>query len=219
MKNKVLALVGILVLVACFAAGCGGGGKPSPKSAQQKAQAASNALQGSVYQSKNNVEFRNYNWRQEIADDPATILWCTFFPPGLSGVTDGTTPGQPFTVPIAGKLTSSNKRPYDATAYSDRGNYTFTEHEVPGPDHMYGSSSEYRYGFGPNGKSDYQDFTLFASYCTTQPKVWQANTPIITATSVTLNSISKAATAALKSGDAAKATEILSQAGNVKKSK
>lgn len=207
-----------MVVLALLVAGCGGNTRQKPN-AQDAAQAASNALQSQVFQAKHNVEFRNYNWRQRIADDPATILWCTFFPPGIAGVSDGTTPGQAFTVPIAGKLTSSNKRPYDSTRYTDRGNYAFTPREVPGPDHMFGSSAEYRYGFGPTGIADYSDFTGFASVCTTQPKVWQANTPILTNTSVTLTSVTRAAEAALRAGDGAKAQQILSKAGNVKVTK
>jgi len=81
---------------------------------------------------------------------------------------------------------------------------------------MYGSSSEYRYGFGPTGKADYIDFTNLASVCTTQPKVWQANTPILTATSTTLTSITNAAEAALRAGNGKKAQEILNKADNVR---
>lgn len=213
--QKGLAAFALLaVFMVTSASSCDGGG--GNQSAADKARAASNALQSQVYQSKHNVEFRNYNWRQEIADDPATILWCTFFPPGLAGVSDGTTPGQAFTIPIAGKLTSSNKRPYDVTRYVDAGSSSWYPREVPGPDHMFGSSAEFRYGFGTAGKADYNDFTNFASHCTTQPKVWQANTPILTATSATLVSLTNAAEAALRAGDAKKAQEILSRASNVK---
>lgn len=110
-KIKYYAFIGFALVLAALTAGCGGSSS-HPASAVQQAQQASQSLQSQVHQSKSNIEFRNYNWRQEISDDPSTILWCTFFPPGLTGVSDGTTPGQAFTVPIAGKLTSSNKRPY-----------------------------------------------------------------------------------------------------------
>lgn len=209
----VLSLLTVLALAAC------GGQSSSGPTAAEIAQAASNQLQKLVYQSKHNVEFRNYNWRQEISDDPATILWCTFFPPGISGVSNGTTPGQAFTVPIAGKLTSSNKRPYRDTSYVDAGNYSWYPQERPGPDHMFGGSAEYRYGFGPAGKADYHDFTGFASTCNSVPEVWQANTPILTGTSTTLQSLSNAAEAALRAGNVAKAETILNKAGNVKAGK
>ncbi len=64
-----------------------------------------NANRRAPYEMKNDVEFNNYSRRQQIADDPTTILWCTSAFP----VT-----GAPlFTVPIVGKLTSGGKRPYE----------------------------------------------------------------------------------------------------------
>lgn len=202
----------VAIPVAALAiAGCGGSSNSQP-SAQDLARKGSDALQAQVHQSQHNVEFRNYNWRQQVADDPATIVWCTFFPPGLQGVSNSSTPGQAFTVPIAGKLTSSNKRPYDSTSYTDAGNYSWYPTEVPGPDHMFGTSAEYRYGFGPTGKADYQDFTGLASYCTTEPKIWQAKTPIVASTSTTLQSIGAAASDAIRAGDAGKAQRLLATA-------
>lgn len=188
--------VGVLLLVLT-AASCGGG-----TSASDASQKASDKLQGQVYQSKHNVEFRNYNLRQKMADDPSTILWCTFAWPGQIGQ-------QLVTVPIAGKLTSSNKRPYPGTTTADNNGPGI---EVPGPDHMYGSSAEYRYGFDPT-LTQYSDFTDLPSYCTNVPTVWQQNqTTIISQTSTTLDSISKAAQAAIKSGDPSKAAAILKTA-------
>src|SRR6201987_5986521 len=151
--KKYLALLVLGVFGLAFA-GCG----PTGTSAADQAQKASDNLQSQIYQSKNNIEFRNYNDRQKLADNPATILWCTFFPPGVQGTSNGTTPGQAFTVPIAGKLTSSNKRPYDSTGWSG----DVYGINLPGPDHMFGSSSEYRYGFDPT-RAIYYDFTDLAS--------------------------------------------------------
>lgn len=161
------------------------------------------------YVPHNEVEMRNINWKQEIADDPATIMWCTFSWPGFAGASDNSAAGNLVTIPIAGKLTSSGKRPFPALDGSGD--------ENPGSDGTYGSSSDYRYGFGPEGKADYTDFYLMPSICTTQPKIWQANTTIITNTDTTLQSLSDAASAALKSGDAKKAQQILDRAGNVTK--
>lgn len=217
-RLRIAALLVVVVALVMTTAACGGSSK-KPQSAQKQAQKGNADLQSQTYVTKNNTEFVHYNWRQELSDDPATILWCTFFPPGISGVTDGSTPGQAITVPIAGKLTSSNKRPYSDIKYWDAGNYSWYPLEVPGPDKMFGGSSEYRYGFGPAGKADYQDFTGLSSYCTTQPKVWQSNTIIVTSTDATLQSITLAAEAALKAGDAVKAKQILDQAGNVTKAK
>jgi hypothetical protein len=194
MRRSIL-VTACLLAVGLTLAGCGG------SSAQKAAQDASNHLQGQVYQAKHHVEFRNYNLRQKVADDPSTILWCTFFPP--------TTGQEPFTVPIAGKLTSSNKRPYRATTEADNG---APGTEVPGPDAMYGSSSEYRYGFDPT-LSTYYDFTDLASFCTTSPTVWQANqTKIVVQTQSTLDNLSRAASAAIQRGDPKKALALLKQA-------
>lgn len=206
-----MALVAIAGFMILTADSCSGTSNSQP-TAQDKAQQASNNLQNQVYQSKHNIEFRNYNLRQRVADDPSTILWCTFFPPGVQGVSNGSTPGQAITVPIAGKLTSSNKRPYAAERWSDRGNYTFTSNDAPGPDHMYGSSSEYSYGFDPT-LSTYYQFSSLASFCTTEPTVWQVhNTDIVVNTQSTLASLSSAASAAIKAGNPKKALELLQQA-------
>lgn len=198
--------------LAFVLAGCGTGSHQTPN-AQQQAQAASNALQSQVYQAKHNVEFKHYNLRQKIADDPSTILWCTFFPPGVQGVTNGSTPGQAFTVPIAGKLTSSNKRPYNNVRYWDAGNSSWYPNEVPGPDHMFGASSEYRYGFDPT-LSVYYDFTDLASFCTTSPTIWQSHTQIVADTSSTLSNLTRAASAAIRAGHPEKAAKLLQQADN-----
>lgn len=198
--------VGVLiVVVAGLLSACGGGNKQVAVSASQ---AASNALQSKIYQSVHNVEFRNYNLRQKITDDPSTILWCTFFP--------GTVGQEPFTVPIAGKLTSSNKRPYSDVGYIDAGNYSWYQKQVPSPDHMFGSSAEYRYGFDPT-LAIYYDFTSLPSFCTNAPLIWQQNqTRIVVATAPTLASIGRAAQAAIRSGNAAKALSLLKTAESPK---
>src|SRR5262249_21146719 len=140
----------VLMVVVIGSSSCG-----DTSSAQQASQDASNKLQNQIYQPKHDVEFHNYNDRLRVSDDPSTILWCTFFPQ---------TPAQePITVPIAGKLTSSNKRPYRGTYEADNG---APGTEIPGPDHMFGSSSEYRYGFDPT-RTIYYDFTDLPSICTT----------------------------------------------------
>lgn len=211
MAAKYLSILAVSVSVLALSA-CGGSSHHAT-SASDKAVRASNALQGQVYQVKHNIEFRNYNLRQKVSDDPSTILWCTFFPPGVQGVGNASTAGQAFTVPVAGKLTSSNKRPYDLTRYTDAGNYAWYPHETPGPDHMYGSSSEFRYGFDPT-LGIYYDFTGLASFCTTEPTIWQSHTTIVANTSDTLSNLTRAAEAALKAGDAKKAAAILKRADN-----
>lgn len=212
MNLKRTILIGLAVLtLGGVAAGCGTGSGASAPSAADQAQKASKSLQSQIYQSTHNVEFRNYNLRQKVADDPSTILWCTFFPPGVSQVSNGGVGGA-ITVPIAGKLTSSNKRPYNNVVYDDRGNYTFTSKEIAGPDHMFGSSSEYRYGFDPT-LGTYYDFTDMASFCTTEPTLFQTHdTTIVVKTDATINSISNAASQAIKDGNGQKALDLLKQA-------
>jgi len=115
-----------------------------------------------VYIPQNSTEFDNYNRRQQVADDPTTLLWCTFFPPTVGQ--------EPFTVPIVGKLTSSGKLPIPTEqCCSD----CAWGPELPGPDGMYGENGEYLYGFTPAGY--YVEFTDLPSFCTTQPTIWQRN--------------------------------------------
>lgn len=196
LANKVWVISATLSVALLLTAGltaCSTGGTTASKQAQKQ----SNQLQGQIYQSQHDIEFNNYNLRQRMADDPSTILWCTFAFPN-TGL-------QPITVPIAGKLTSSNKRPYDDHVYTQ----DYGAEELPGPDHMFGSSSEYRYGFDPT-RTIYYDFTGLPSFCTNTPLVWQKNeTHIVVETAATLGSIDKAAQSALKAGDAKKALEIL----------
>ena len=192
------ALLAATVIAITTASSCGG------SSAADQSARASEKLQGSIYQTRNNIDFRNYNLRQRISDDPSTIWWCTYFPPGVSQVTNGSTPGGAITVPIAGKLTSSNKRPYRST--DDNGL------EVPGPDHMFGSSAEYNYGFDPTLSVGYQ-FIQLPGFCTTAPTVWQTQaTTIVVKTQATLTDLSKQASEAIKNGDEQKAFDLLKQA-------
>lgn len=123
------------------------------------------------YTPVNDVEGRNYNARQALADNPATLIWCSAFP---------TSPNvKAFTVPIVGKLTSGNKRPYATTQViidNDTGGRTYSQ-EVAGPDGMFGTSGEYRYGFDPAG--NYHDFYGIEVYCTSVPDIIQKQQTVI----------------------------------------
>lgn len=120
-------------------------------------EAQERAQNRAAYVPRNSLDFDNYDRRQRISDNPTTIVWCTMFPP---------TPGvRPITVPIVGKLTSGGKRPFASD---------------PGPDGMYGSSGEYRYGFTPDGNM--ADIFNMATLCTTEPTVWQRNSTDIVVT-------------------------------------
>jgi hypothetical protein len=152
--TKVWAVVATLALGAVILVAC------TPNSISQ--QAAENANSNfSPYQIKNWIEQKYYSWRLQISDDPSLIVWCTMFP---------STPGvKPITIPIVGKLVSSNKRPY---ASSSSG-------EVIDAQGMYGSSSEFRYGFGPTGMQEYYEITDLPMFCTTQPMVWQTQLTVM----------------------------------------
>lgn len=180
-KQIVTGLAIVLIVLACT---------PNDQS-QQQAQNLSDTH--NAYVMKNDVEFKNYNKREIISDDPTTILWCTAAFP---------IPGSPlFTIPIVGKLTSSNKRPYpDSTGQ-------------PGPDGMFGSSSEYRYGFTPAGV--YVDFTGLSTFCSTEPTIWQTqSTKIIMGVDNTLQAAEAKAQQQLAAGDTAGANKTLQDAIN-----
>lgn len=158
-----LVAIALAMAAAMLAAGCGGSStKPAAAPNGQTAQdvAAQNA--GALHVTTTNVEFNNYNKKQALFDDPSTILWCTYFPP---------TPGaKPFTVPVSGKLTSSTKRATPPTkvliaGYGTGGGSSTYTPDQPGPDGMFGSSDQYRFGFTPLGM--YEDFENLASFCTT----------------------------------------------------
>jgi len=192
-KKKILAFVSVLVGIILVLTACGTSQSNAAYEAEQ------NAANRTYYIPQNDVEGRNYNWRQEIADDPSLILWCTFFPQN---------PNSPMiTVPIMGKLTSGGKRPfrqYDSAGY-----------EQPGADAMYGSSGEYRYGFGPSGKFEYYDFYGVETFCTTVPLTFQREKTIIVMEKDPILTVAgQQAQQALQGGDPNLANQILLDAIN-----
>ncbi len=188
MRKQILFGLALTVFLLTTAESC------DPRTPQQQAadQAANEAAQRRAYIPTHDIEFKNYNERQKLADNPTTILWCTSAFP---------VPSSPlFTIPIVGKLTSSTKRPFDSN---------------PGPDGMYGSSDPYRYGFTPGGQ--YVDFSNMQTFCTTEPTVWQRQTTaIVVKTDDRLLTAQKEAQAALAAGDKAKAQDILIKAMEAK---
>ncbi len=203
----VVAVALAATLGACLGAsqgGASGGVKQANDLAQQNS--------GNTYTPVHGVEFNNYNNRQKLADNPSTILWCTFAWP---------IPSSPLvTVPIVGKLTSGTKRPLPTTVTADHGirlsntggGDNFYTSEVPGPDGMYGASDpNYRYGFDPAG--GYWDFTSLSMACTTQPTVYQRqSTTIVSGVDPTLAAAQKTAQAQLRAGDKAGAAATLDSA-------
>lgn len=163
----VLAIIvpGLLTAEDCIPASTGG-------NAQSQQDAVDKANKHVAYVPKNDIEFNNYNTRMKISDDPTTILWCTSAFP---------IPSSPlFTVPILGKLTSGTKRPFSTSQVQTNSSGALTySPEIPGPDGMYGASSDYRYGFTPGGV--YVEFDAsMQTFCTTEPSVWQRQETKIT---------------------------------------
>lgn len=172
---KMTKLLGAVALVALGLAAC------SPQEVAMQ-QAAANAANRSAYIAKNSLDFNNYDRRQRLSDNPSTIVWCTavFSQPGAPMIT----------VPIVGKLTSGGKRPFAA---SDG---------TAGPDGMYGPSGDYRYGFTPGGNM--VEFTGIATFCTTEPTVWQKEkTTLVIETDQTLKAAADQASEHLSRATAA----------------
>ena len=189
-RSKWERLLWIGVIIAILAVACN-----SQSTALN--QAEQNAANANYVIPTRGIERRNYNWRQELGDDPSVILWCT---------SAFSTPGSPmFTVPIIGKLTSGGKRPFPQ--------YNSSSYENPGADGMYGNSSEYRYGFGPTGKLEYYEMYGVETFCTTQPTVWQKEaTIIVQEKDPALMDATAGAQEALRNGDGELAQRILVEA-------
>lgn len=143
------------------------------------------------------TEYNNYIKAQELYDDPANILWCTAsFPSTASPI---------FTVPIAGKLTSSSVSyfPGASVDYSSSGNVLTENRSVDGMFH--GSPGPYRYGFTPAGQ--YVDFTNLAVFCTTALTEFQRQSLEV---SVSVDDgVTVKAEELLKNGDAAGAQALI----------
>lgn len=198
--RRFLAIVATGVLLA----GCNSVTTPPTQAQQAQDAARAKAANHQVYVPKNDIELKNYNARQEISDDPTTILWCT---------SSFNTPNSPlFTVPIVGKLTSGSKRPYSTSQVMNTYEYSSTySPELPGPDGMYGPSEDYRYGFSPTGV--YSEFYNLPTYCTTEPKVWQTQTTkIVLASDPSLLAAQEQAQALIKAGKGAEAEHVLETA-------
>lgn len=188
----------ILALVALAAVGCGGS---SPKDQADRA-IEQNAKDFVPYVPHNGVEGDNYNFAQRTYDDPATILWCTIFPQSNTAPI--------VTIPIAGKLTSSTTSPRaPERVYNGDGdsNPVVPNTSVDGLYHP--NPPPYRYGRTPGGQL--VDLTDLPTLCTTKPLAFQRESVHVQVDGG-LNAATQAASAALRSGDRAKAQATLEQA-------
>lgn len=200
--NKILLICSIFMIFMSSACD-----HPPTESQKSQNEAINKASRRSAYVQKSDIEFNNYDKRQRLADDPSVILWCTSAFP---------IPSSPlFTVPIVGKLTSGNKRPFP-TQQNRMGEVGWYYPELPGPDGMYGSSGEYRFGFTPAGV--YADWYGMPCFCTTEPMVWQRQkTEIVMQADPELLKAHELAKQALQKGDAKEANAILEKSINLLK--
>ena len=198
--RRIVPIFALALLVGLSASivACGAEKSDSQKEAERLVKSRDDQ----VYVMQNDVEFQNYNRRMQLADDPTTILWCT---------SAFSTPGSPlFTVPVIGKLTSGNKRPYP-TEIVDAGDGESYFSELPGPDGMFGTSGDYRYGFTPTDA--YADWYNIETFCTTEPTVWQKeSTVIVMESDPGLLEAQERAREALVRGDKEEAERILAEA-------
>jgi hypothetical protein len=159
--KPIVALVAVFTL---FLAACGSDAKAPSASANAKGRENVQTQNSSFAppEPKNFTEYHNYMKAQELYDSPSTIIWCTS--------SWGNASAPMFTVPIAGKLTSSSVSLFPSSQVkvwndSNTNNHGYNP-ELPSVDSMYhGNPPAYRYGFTPGGQ--YVDFSGMEVFCTT----------------------------------------------------
>lgn len=167
--RRIAASVGLAVIVTTGAAGC--------NDTKTKNSGDAIAKNRAPVVLTNDIEGKNYARRLTLADNPASLIWCSVYPANPNA--------KAFTVPIVGKLTSSSKRP-EPTERARSGDTSGTEYnpEIPGPDGMYGTSVSYQYGFDPAG--NYHEFSAsMEMHCTSVPDIIQKETTQIAVKSST----------------------------------
>lgn len=204
MNRKMKSAIALTAIVGSFAlmgSACSDTAKPATRSDQleQNEQGFDDRQPPQV---TGDAEYNNYiRAQEEVYDDPSSIIWCTVYPENPSAPI--------FTVPVAGKLTSSSVSyfPNQTFARGDLGEYDgdFLV-EAQSVDGMYhGTPPAYRYGFTPGGQ--YVDFANLPTFCTTSLTEFQRQTLKVAA--VSDDGVTQAAEDALKAGDAEKAQEIV----------
>lgn len=145
------------------------------------------------------TEYNNYMKAQKLYDDKASIIWCT--------ATWSNSTAPIFTVPIAGKLTSSSVSyyPNQQVDYDSNGNVLIERKSVDGMYH--GTPPPYRYGFTPGGQ--YVDFTGMETFCTTQLTSFQKQSIQVASVDTAADAVTQKAETLLKAGDAAGAQKLL----------
>lgn len=193
MRRLVFIALAVLAL-GILITGCGG----SSERDKAKEAVEQNTKKIVPYVPQNEIEAKNYNKKEELFDNPNTIIWCSAFPPGSNYPV--------ITIPIAGKLTSSSVSILPSNHGTEDG--VVESADVDGLYH--GSPPPYRYGFTPGGQ--YVSFEGgLAALCTTQPLEVQRQSVSVKVAGG-LDKASKEAEAALKSGNGKEAQAILGAA-------
>lgn len=200
MNLKTVAVTAAVACAAMLLVGCTPTDTPKRSSQLEKSQASFDSRTPPSV--TGDAEYHNYmKAQEEVYDNPATIIWCTAsFPNPASPI---------FTVPIAGKLTSSSVSyyPNKVQKFSSGGSFTWSE-ETQSVDGMYhGAPPAYRYGFTPGGQ--YMDFSNMSVLCTTALTSFQRETLTVAVTDTHAANVTDQAEAKLKAGDAAGAQALL----------
>lgn len=149
------------------------------------------------------AEYENYIAAQELYDDPASIIWCTVFPPSDAAPI--------FTVAVKGKLTSSSVSFYPGQSpkhYSDGSTVLLENQSVDGMFH--GSPPPYRFGFTPGGQ--YVDFFNLPTFCTTALNDFQ-RASLSVSIDTDADAVTKQAEEKLAAGDPAAAQGLIDGLG------
>jgi len=188
--RAVIAVLLALFLAVAIAA-CGGEGDQQEKDTNKGVE-NERATFPKPYVPHNHVEFNNFNDAQKLYDDPSTIQWCT---------STWSNPSAPmFTVPIAGKLTSSpvSYLPQDKVEWDDNGG-NFVRENYSNDGMYHGSPPPYRYGFTPGRQ--YSDYANMEVFCTTALTEFQRqNTEVTIAIDKSAKKATERAEAALRAG-------------------
>lgn len=192
--KKLAIFIALIALLALGLSACGG----TSERDRAKDEVAANTRKVVPYVPKNQIEASNYNKKEELFDNPNTIIWCSAFPPGSNYPV--------ITIPVAGKLTSSSVSILPSNHGTNDG--VVESADVDGLYH--GSPPPYRYGFTPGGQ--YVSFEGgLATLCTTQPLEIQRESVSVKVAG-SLDKASKEAEAALEAGDKQKAQALLGAA-------
>jgi hypothetical protein len=187
MKKITQAIVGSIVALGLIGAvtGC------TETTSEKQYQKLDSQSDKRIAPKSSDTEYNNYMKAQKLYGDPNTILWCS--------ASFNTASSPIFTVPIAGKLTSSSVSFYPGqhVDYSSNGNLLVESRSVDGMYH--GSPAPYRYAFTPGGQ--YVDFTDLAMFCSTSLTEFQQQSLKINVSQSEADAVTEKAKEQLKSGD------------------